>query len=93
MTLVFFMGRRSNHSWAASDSGSVTIGSSSHSTNSSLVSVPETIQTELNGLLTKADTFFQLTALKKRAKDFGLKQIRQEVEKHKLIKTHINTGS
>ena len=47
--------------------------------------VPETIKGALNDLLTVEDAFYRLTALKKRAKDFGLKQIRQEIEKHASI--------
>ena len=44
--------------------------------------VPESIKRALNELLTVEGAFYRLTALKKRAKDFGLKQIRQEIEKH-----------
>jgi uncharacterized protein YdeI (YjbR/CyaY-like superfamily) len=47
--------------------------------------VPESIKGELNDLLTGEGAFYRLTALKKRAKDFRLKQIRQEIEKHASI--------
>jgi TnpA family transposase/uncharacterized protein YdeI (YjbR/CyaY-like superfamily) len=47
--------------------------------------VPESIKGELNDLLTVEGAFYRLTALKKRAKDFRLKQIRQEIEKHASI--------
>jgi hypothetical protein len=44
--------------------------------------VPENIKFEINDLLTMDGQFYQLTALKKRAKDFRLNQIRQEIQKH-----------
>lgn len=44
--------------------------------------VPLQVQNSLNALLTAEDSFYQLTALKKRAKDFKLNQIRQETQKH-----------
>lgn len=44
--------------------------------------VPHPIQQSLNALLTAEGSFYQLTALKKRAKDFKLNQIRQEIQKH-----------
>ncbi len=48
--------------------------------------VPLPIQQSLNTLLTVEGSFYQLTALKKRAKDFKLNQIRQEIQKH--VNTH-----
>jgi TnpA family transposase len=47
--------------------------------------VPKSIKDALNDLLTVEGAFYRLTALKKRAKDFSLKQIRQEMEKHASI--------
>ena len=44
--------------------------------------VPESTKHALNELLTVDGSFYQLTALKKRAKDFRLNQIRQEIQKH-----------
>ncbi len=44
--------------------------------------VSGTHKNKLDKLLTIEGSFYQLTALKKRAKDFGLKQIRKEIEKH-----------
>ena len=49
--------------------------------------VTEDIKNALAALLTVGDSFYQLTALKKRAKDFRLKEIRQEIEKHGSIQT------
>ncbi len=44
--------------------------------------VPQSIKNALNELLTVDGSFYHLTALKKRAKDFKLNQIRQEIQKH-----------
>ncbi len=44
--------------------------------------VPQSNKQTLNELLTVEGSFYQLTALKKRAKDFKLNQIRQEIQKH-----------
>lgn len=44
--------------------------------------VPQSVKVALNNLLTTDGSFYQLTALKKRAKDFKLKQIRQEIRKY-----------
>ena len=47
--------------------------------------VPENIKTTLNDLLVMEGSFYQLTALKKRAKDFRLKHVRNEIQKHTSI--------
>lgn len=44
-----------------------------------------TAQSELNKLLVQEGAFYQLSALKKRAKDFRLKETRQEIQKHSSI--------
>lgn len=48
--------------------------------------MPDSIKTKLGNLLQREDgTLYQLTALKKRAKDFSQKETRQEIQKHVAI--------
>jgi TnpA family transposase len=49
-------------------------------------SYPKEIKRELSQILLRESTFYELTALKKRIKDFKLKQIKQEINKHQSIK-------
>jgi hypothetical protein len=66
----------------------VTISEEQKRLNASIsFGVTEDIKNALTTLLTVGDSFYQLTALKKRAKDFRLKEIRQEIEKHGSIQT------
>ena len=53
--------------------------------NTLIQALPEPITTELDALLSQEGSFYQLTALKKRAKDFSLKQVRGEIQKHGSI--------
>ena len=53
--------------------------------NTLIQALPEPITTELDALLSQEGSFYQLTALKKRAKDFSLKQVRGEIQKHGFI--------
>jgi TnpA family transposase len=48
--------------------------------------VTGTVQASLTDLLKKEGGFYKLTALKKRAKDFTLTQIKREIEKHATLK-------
>ena len=49
-------------------------------------SFPTDINKKLNDLLVSNDSFYELTVLKKRAKDFKLNQIKQEIVNHNEIK-------
>lgn len=48
--------------------------------------LPDTIKAELDTLISQEDGFYQLTALRKRAKDFSLNQMRKEIQKHTSIR-------